>query len=80
MYFYVGLPRTSKGGDLIWVVMDRLAKSDHFISMQISYPLQKLAEIYISEIVKLDGISSSIILDRDLRFTSKFWEIFKEAL
>lgn len=60
MDFMVGLPRTSKGSDLIWVVVDRLTKSAHFILIKISYPLKKLAEVYISEIVKLHGILFSI--------------------
>lgn len=56
MDFMVGLPRRSKGSDLIWVVVDRLTKSTHLILIKISYLLQKLAHVYISEIVKLHGI------------------------
>lgn len=52
----------------------------YFIPIKISYPLQKLAKIYISVIVMLHGILSSIIFDRDLRFTSRFWESLQEAL
>lgn len=51
MDFVVGLPKTTKGSDSIWVIMDKLTKSTHFISIRISYPLTKLVEIYISEIV-----------------------------
>lgn len=57
-----------------------LTKSTYFILIKISYPLQKLAEVYISEIMKLYDIPSSIISDRDSRFTSRFWESLQEAL
>ncbi|XP_050886585.1 uncharacterized protein LOC127091898 [Lathyrus oleraceus] len=68
------LPKTSKGCDSIWVIVYRLTKSAHFVPMMINYPLQKLDELYIAEAVKLNGNPSSIVSDRDLRFTSRFWE------
>lgn len=80
MDFMVGLWKTTKGSDLIWIMVDKLTKSAHFISIKISYPFQKLTEIYISDIMKLYGIPFSIILDRDIRFTSRFYESFKKAL
>lgn len=52
--------------------MDRLTKSTHFLQMKINHFFQKLAEMYIDEIVRLHGIPSSIMLDRDMRFTSRF--------
>ena len=73
MDFVVGLPRTQQGYDAIWVIVDRLTKSAHFLPVKVSYSLDKLAEIYIREVVKLHGVPFSIVLDRDLRFTSKFW-------
>lgn len=54
--------------------MDRLTKSTHFILIKISFPLQKLAKLYIEKIVSLHGIPSSIMSDRDSRFTSRFSE------
>lgn len=60
--------------------MDRMNNSSHFILVKISYPLQKLTDVYMSEIVKLHGTPSSIVSDRDLRFTSRFWESLQEAL
>lgn len=57
--------------------MDRWTKSAHFIPMRINYTLQKLVELYIDEIVKLRDIPLSIVSDRDLRFTLRFWESFK---
>lgn len=72
--------KTTQGSDSIWVIVDRLTDSTHFIAIKIGYPLQKLAEIYISVIVKPRGIPSSTVLDRDLRFTSRFWESLQESL
>lgn len=80
MDFVTGLLTTAKGNDVIWVVMDRLSKSDHFILIKISLSLQKLVDIYISIIVKLHGIPSSIVSDRDLRFMSRFWGSLQDAL
>ena len=61
MDFVTGLPNTARGFDAIWVVVDRLTKSAHFIPINISFPLSKLAEIYIRIIVKLHGVPSSIV-------------------
>ena len=60
--------------------MDRLTKSAHFIPINMSFPLTKLAEIYIRIIVKLHGVPSSIVSDRDPRFMSEFWKSLQEAL
>lgn len=80
MDFVTGLPSTLKGSDAIWVIVDRLAKSPHFILIKISFPLQRLTEIYIEVIVKLHDIPSSIVSDRDPRFTSIFWGSLQDAL
>jgi hypothetical protein len=80
MDFVTGLPRTSAGHDSIWVIVDRLTKSAHFIPIKITFPLPKLAEIYIVVIVKLHGVPSSIVSDRDPRFTSDFWSEMQAAL
>ena len=69
MDFVSGLLKTSKGNDSIWVIMDRLTKSAHFLPMKINHPMEKLAKMYINEIVKLHGIPSIIVSDIDLRFT-----------
>ncbi|KAL5566128.1 hypothetical protein UlMin_029292 [Ulmus minor] len=73
MDFVVGLPKTTKGHDAIWVVVDRLTKSAHFISIKTTFSLEQLANLYVQEIVRLHGVSKSIVSDRDARFTSKFW-------
>ena len=80
MDFVVGLPLTGRKHDLIWVVVDRLTKSTHFLPMRTNYSLDKLAKLYIKEIVRLHEIPISIILDRDPRFTSRFWGKLQEAL
>ena len=80
MDFVVGLPRTPRGLDSIWVIVDRLTKSAHFIPINIRFSLEKLTSLYISEIVRLHGVPSSIVFDRDPRFTSRFWESLNRAL
>ena len=80
MDFVVGLPRTPRGLDSIWVIVDRLTKSAHFIPINIIFSLEKLTSLYISEIVRLHGVPSSIVSNRDPRFTSRFWESLNRAL
>ncbi|WJX13331.1 hypothetical protein P8452_03730 [Trifolium repens] len=80
MDFVSGLPRTTKGNDSIWVIVDRLTKSAHFIAFKTGTLIPRLAEIYVEQIVRLHGIPSSIVSDRDPRFTSRFWESLQEAL
>ena len=79
MDFMSGLPRTDKGDDSIWVIMDRLTNSAHFLPMKINHPIERLAKMYVEEIVKLHAIPLSIVLDRDPRFTSKFWTGLQNA-
>ena len=69
MDFVVGLPLIGRKHASVWIVVDRLTKSVHFLPVRTNYALDKLAEIYIREIVQLHGIPISIISDRDLRFT-----------
>ena len=73
MNFVMGLLRTLAGYDTICVIVDRLTKSAHFLAIKANYPLEKLAQLYIQEIVRLHGVPSTIILDRDPNFTSQFW-------
>ena len=74
MDFVVGLPLTGRKHDSVWVVVDRLTKSAHFLLVRTDYSLDKLAELYIKEIVRLHGIPISIISDRDPRFRGKLQE------
>ncbi|KAI3669469.1 hypothetical protein L6452_40705 [Arctium lappa] len=80
MDFVTKLPRTGKGHDSIWVIVDRLTKSVHFLPIQEDYKMEKLARIYISEIVTRHGVPISIISDRDSRFTSRFCQSLQRAL
>jgi len=80
MDFVGALSKTVKGFNLIWVIVDQLTKSAHFVPIKIGMSVAKLAEIYIEQIVRLHGIPSSIVSDRDPRFTSKFWESLQAAL
>ncbi|KAL2236228.1 UNVERIFIED_CONTAM: Transposon Tf2-12 polyprotein [Sesamum indicum] len=80
MDFVVGLPRTFRKHDAIWVIVDRLTKSAHFLLVRITDSLDKLAGLYISEIVRLHGVPISIVSDRDPRFTSRFLESLQRAL
>ena len=78
--FVSGLPRTKNNHDSIWVIVDRLTKSAHFIPVLTTYSMDRLAELYTQNVVRLHGVPSSIISDRDSRFTSKFWKSLQEAL
>ncbi|KAG8492955.1 hypothetical protein CXB51_010214 [Gossypium anomalum] len=75
-----GLPLTPSKKDSIWVIVDRLTKSAHFIPVRTDFSLKKLAKLYVAEIVRLHGVPVSIISDRDPRFTSRFWQKLHEAL
>ncbi|GJR52958.1 putative reverse transcriptase domain-containing protein [Tanacetum coccineum] len=72
MDFITKLPRSSQGFDTIWVIVDRLTKSAHFLPIRENDPLDKLARLYLNRIVARHGIPASIICDRDGRFTSNF--------
>ncbi|GKC11051.1 putative reverse transcriptase domain-containing protein [Tanacetum coccineum] len=74
------LPRSRSGHDAIWVIVDRLTKSAHFLSIREDFSTEKLARLYIDEIVARHGVPVSIISDRDGRFTSHFWHSVQKAL
>ena len=80
MDFVVWLPLTWRKHDSVWVIVDQLIKLAHFLPRRTDYSLNKLAELYIKEIVRLHGIPVSIISNRDPRFTSRFWGKLQEAL
>ena len=79
MDFVGALPKTMKGFHSIWVIVDRLTKSPHFIPIKTCMSVARLAEIYIEQVVRLHGSPSSILSDRDPRFTSMFWESLEAA-
>jgi hypothetical protein len=72
MDFVVGLPRSPRGRDAIWVVVDRLTKSAHFIPMKTTNSASELVPLYMKEVIRLHGVPKSIISDRDSKFVSKF--------
>ena len=80
MDFVTGLPPTQKGYDAIWVIVDRLTKSAHFLPIRIKFNLEKLAKLYLKEIVSRHGVPVSIVSDRDPRFTSTFWKSFQDQI
>ena len=80
MDFITKLPRTVSGNDAIWVIVDRLTKSAHFLAISETDSLDKLARLYLKEVVSRRGVPISIIFDRDSRFTSHFWKSLLTAL
>ena len=79
MDFVSGFPLTQRKHDVVWVIMDRLTKSAHFLPVRLDYSMDHLAELYVSEIFRLHGIPLSIVSDRDPRFTSRFWKELQSA-
>ncbi|WVZ89932.1 hypothetical protein U9M48_036277 [Paspalum notatum var. saurae] len=78
--FIVGLPRTQKGYDSIWVIIDWLKKSAHFIPVKTIYHAKTNAELYIARIVSLHGVPQSITSYRGSLFVSRFWKHLQTAL
>jgi hypothetical protein len=72
MDFIVGFPRTTKGYDSIWVIIDRLTKVAHFLPVKTYYPVITYAQMYIARILSLHGVLKTIVLDRGPQFVSKF--------
>ena len=80
MDFMVGLPKTRSGRDAVLVIVDRLTKSAHFLAINMTCALDKLARMYVNEVVSRHGVPMSIVSDRDPRFTSRFWKQLQRAL
>nr|GEZ30413.1 reverse transcriptase domain-containing protein [Tanacetum cinerariifolium] len=78
--FVTKLPKTSNGDDTIWVIVDRLTKSAHFILTRKTDSMETLTRLYREKIVSCHGVPISIISDRDSHFTSRFWESLQNAL
>jgi hypothetical protein len=79
MDFITKLPRTRDGHDMIWVIVDRMTKSAHFLAIREKDSTETLVKLYIKEIVSKHGVPVSIISDRDSRFTSRFWQVFQKT-
>ena len=80
MDFITGFPKTQKGNDVIFVVIDRLSKVSHFLPVRESITASQLAYLYVSRIVSLHVVPLEINSDRGSLFTSRFWEIFQNAM
>ncbi|KAH9665582.1 Endonuclease [Citrus sinensis] len=80
MDFVSGLPRSRRGCDCIWVIVDRLTKSAHFLARKSTDNVGQLARLFIKEIVRLHGVPVSIVSDRDPLFTSRFWASLHKEL
>ena len=80
MDFVTHLPRTSQKHDAMWVIVDRLTKSTHFLVVQMTFTLEEFCRLYTQEIIRLHGLLVSIVSDRDPRFTAQFWKSFQKAM
>ncbi|GAB2265743.1 hypothetical protein Dimus_037846 [Dionaea muscipula] len=79
MDFVLGLPLTRRGHDGVWVIVDRLTKSAHFLAIRMTFSLDRLARLYLAKIIRLHVAPVSIVSDRDSRFVSKFWGALHKA-
>ena len=80
MDFVTHFPRTPQGHDAVWVIVDRLMKSAHFLAVRMTFTLERFFRLYIQEIFRLHRVPVSIVSDRDLRFTAHFWKSFQKAM
>lgn len=80
MDFVTGLPRSKGGYDSIWVIVDRLTKTAHFLPVKTTYTTDRYARIYVDEVVRLHGAPVSIVSDRNPKFTSRFWVSLQQAM
>ena len=78
MDFVTHFPRTQQKHDAVWVIVNRLTKSAHFLALR--FALERFCRLYIREIVRLHGVPVSIVSDRDPRFTAHFWKSFEKAM
>ena len=80
MDFVTHLPRTPQRHDAVWVIVDQLTKSAHFIVVRMTFTLERFYRLYIREIVWLHGVPVSTVSDRDPRFMAHFWKSFQNAM
>jgi hypothetical protein len=80
MNFITGFPKSSRGNESIWVIVDRLTKVAHFIPVKTTYTSGQLADLYLSRIVSLHEVPKTIMSDRGTQFTSRFWKSLHQAL
>ena len=80
MDFVTYLPRTTWRHDAVWVIVDQLTKSAHFLVVRMTFTLEEFCWLYIREIFRLHGVPVSIVLDRDPGFMTNFWKSFQKAM
>ena len=80
MDFMTHFPRTPQRHDAVWVIVDQLTKSAHFLTVRMTFTLERFFRLYIQKIVWLHGVPVSIVSDRDPRFTTHFWKSFQKAM
>ena len=80
MDFVTHLPRTSRGHDVVWVIVDRLSKSAHFLAVRMTFTLEEFCRLYMLEIVRLHGVLVFIVSYQDPRFTAPFWKSFQRVM
>ena len=80
MDFVTHFPWTQRRHDAVWVIVDRLTKSAHFLVVWMTFTLKEFYRLYIREIVRLHGVPISIVSERDPRITAHFWKSFQKAM
>ena len=80
MDFVTHLPQTPRRHDEVWVIMDWLTKSTHFLAMRMTFTIEEFYRLYVREIVQLYGVPVSIVSNQDPRFTARFWKSFQKAM
>ena len=80
MDFVTHFPQTPQRHDAVWVIVERLTKSAHFLAVRMTFSLERFCRLYIREIVRLNGVPVSIVSDREPRFTAHFWKSFQKAI
>ena len=78
MDFVIGLPMSSGGNNAIWVIIDRLTKSAHFLPMKINFSLKRLAYLYVKEIVRMHGVSFPLCLIETLVSLLNFGVVYRK--
>ena len=80
MDFVTHLPQTQRRHDVVWVIVDQITKSAHFLAVGMTFTQEEFCRLYNREIVRLHGVPVSIISDMDPRFTTHFWKSFQKAV
>ena len=80
MDFVTHLPRTPRRHDVVWVIVDLLTKSAHFLAVRMTFTLEEFCRLYIREIVRLHGMLVSFVSNMDPKFTTHFWKSFQKVM